>query len=93
VSEPLTSLPVEIDERPEAPRFTADDCDHQGKTKRAGAGERFWSPANTQPYRQRILHGSRVDALACQGSPMFAGPVDVLVPTDLQEQIELLCKK
>ena len=27
VSEPLASFSVEINERPEAPRFTADDCD------------------------------------------------------------------
>src|SRR5258708_8023937 len=28
VSEPLPGFPVEINERPEAPQFTADDCDH-----------------------------------------------------------------
>src|SRR4029077_17323510 len=49
--------------------------------------------ANAEPYRQRILHRSRIDALACQGSPMFAGPMDMLVLADLQEQIELLRKK
>ena len=36
---------------------------------------------------------SRIDTLACQSSPIFAGPVDVLVLADLQEQIELLCRR
>src|SRR5260370_36817794 len=71
----------------------ADDRDHKRKTKRPGAGKRFWSPANSQPYRQRILHGSRIDSLARECSPMFAGPVAVLVLTNLQEQIEFFCKK
>ena len=32
-------LAVEIDERPEAPRFAADDRHHQGQSERTGAGE------------------------------------------------------
>lgn len=42
------SLPVEIDQWPEAPSFTADDGDHQGKPKRAGTSERLWGPTNAQ---------------------------------------------
>src|ERR1700681_2391286 len=32
----LACLSIEIDERTEAPRLTADDCDHQGKSEHAG---------------------------------------------------------
>src|SRR5439155_11446670 len=88
-----TRLPIEIDERTEAARFPADDGDHQRKTKRAGTGERARRTADTQPYGQRILHWSRVYALACQGSSMFARLGNVLVITDLEAQIELLGKE
>src|SRR5438552_4593643 len=83
-------LPVEIDERPEAPWLAADDGHHQGQPQRTGANERLGSPADSPPYRQGVLHRSRVDALPCQGGPVLAGPADVLVVTDLQEQLQLL---
>src|SRR5437667_4351954 len=83
VSGMLAGRAVEIDERPEAARLTADDGDHQGKSQHAGTNERLWRPAHTQPYRQRILCRPRIDTLAGQCRPIFAGPMDVPVLTDL----------
>src|SRR5258708_17666403 len=93
VSESLAGFAIEINQWPETMRFSADNCDHQRKAKRAGASERLRSAANTQPYRQKILHWPGIDALSGQGSPVFAGPVHVLVLADLQQQIELLRKE
>src|ERR1700693_2639087 len=39
VTRTLASLPVEVDERTEAVRLPAYDCDHQGKSERAGTNE------------------------------------------------------
>src|SRR5258707_6820841 len=90
---PRSCLAIEIDERPERAWFAADDGYHQRKSERSGAGERLRRAANAKPDRQRILHGSRVDALACKRRAMLAGPVDLLVLANLQEQIELLFKE
>ena len=35
----LTGFAIQIDQRPEAPRFAADDRDHQGQSEGAGPGE------------------------------------------------------
>src|SRR5215204_6880574 len=87
------SLSVEIDKWPEAARFATYDCDHQRESKHSGTDERLWSPTNAHPYRQRVLQGPRVDPLSRQDRPIFAGPMDVLVVTNLQQQIEFLCEK
>src|ERR671911_939804 len=87
------SLPVEIDKWPEAARFAAYDCDHQRESKHSGTDERFRGATNAHPYRQRFLQGPRVDSLSSQGRPIFAGPMDVLIVTNLQKQIEFLCEK
>src|SRR4051794_23671538 len=86
-------LSVEIDERAESPRLSADDRDHQRKSKRAGASERSWGPAHPQPDGQGVLQRPRVDALPRQGRPMLAGPVDVFVLTDLEKKVEVLGKQ
>jgi len=65
----------------------------KGRPSARCASKRLWSPAAAQPYWQRILHRSRVNALACQSRPIFAGPVYVFVLTNPQQQIELLSKK
>src|SRR5258708_7134138 len=74
-------------------RFSADNCDHQRKAKRAGASKRLRGAANAKPYRQRILHRPGINTLSGQRRPMFAGPVHVLVLADLQQQVELLGKE
>src|SRR6266567_3267968 len=76
-------LAVEIDERTEAPRFTADDGDHQRKSELARPHERFRGAADPEPYREGVLHRPRVDALACQRRPILARPVNMLVVADL----------
>src|SRR5919112_2397187 len=87
------SLPVEFDKWLELARFAAYDCDHQGESKKSSTDERFRGSTNTYPYRQRILQGPRVDSLSSQGRPIFARPVDVLIVTNLQQQIEFLCEE
>src|SRR6267143_4905581 len=83
-------LPIEIDQWSEAPRLAADDRDHQRKTERAGADERLGRAADAQPDRQRILQRPGVHTLSGQRSAVLAGPVHMLVLTDVQQQLELL---
>src|SRR5438309_10640002 len=90
MSESLTGFPIEIDERTEAMSPAANDRDHQRKSKRAGTGERLRSSADSQPYRQRILHRPWIDSLPRQCGPMLARPGDVLIVADLEQQVQLL---
>src|SRR6266566_1417849 len=86
----LGGFPIEVDERTEAMRLTTNDRDHQREAERPGSNERFRRSADTQPDRERILHGPRVDALTGQRRAVSARPVHMLVLPDLQEEIELL---
>ena len=90
MASPLSGFTVDIDERTETVCSTADDGDHQRKSKRAGASERLWRPTDAEPYGQRILQRSRVDALTRQCRAMPARPVDVLIVADLEQQVQLL---
>src|SRR5438132_4560280 len=74
-----SSLAVKIDQRAKAPRFAADDRNHQRQPEHARANERFWSPANPKPDGQRILEWTAVDTLAGRGRAMPARQVTVLV--------------
>ena len=86
-------LPVQIDQGPKAARFAAYDRGHQRKSKRARTNEGLWRPAHPHPDREGVLHRPRVDSLSGQSRPESAGPVDVLVLTDLEKQLELLRKE
>src|SRR6185369_14021717 len=86
----VAGFPIEIDKRTEAPRFSTDDCNHQWKSEGAGARKRCGRAANTNPNRQRILHGPRIDALSCKRRSVLARPCDMLVLTDIEKQAELL---
>src|SRR5881409_2962708 len=90
MSTALGGFPIQVDERTEAMRLTADDRDHQRKPERPGADERFRRAADAQPDREWVLHRPRVDTLAAQGRAVLAGPVHMLLLPDLQEQVELL---
>src|SRR6185503_164623 len=85
----LTGFSIQIDQGPEAPRFAADDRDHQRQAEGAGAGEGLRGSAYSQPDRQRSLHGPGIDALPGQRRTVPAGLVHVLVVANLQQQIEL----
>src|SRR5260221_11621968 len=50
VAESLAGFAIEINQRPETMRLSADNRDHQRKSKRSGACERLWRSANAQPY-------------------------------------------
>src|SRR6476620_9884736 len=86
----VAGFPIEIDKRTEAPRFSTDDCNHQWKSKGAGARKRCGRAANTNPNRYRILHRSRIHALSCQRRSVLSRPRDMLVLTDIEKKAELL---
>src|SRR3954462_15444813 len=86
----LTRFAVQSDQRAKPFRLAADDGDHQRQSEHAGSNERCWSPAHAQPDRQRILQRSWIYSLTRQRWPEPAGPRDLLVVTNLQQQIELL---
>src|SRR5712692_7075862 len=88
-----TSLAVEVYERAEAPRLTADDGHHKRKSEHACTNERFRSAADTDPDRQRILQRARVDCLAGKRGAVFAGPVHFRACPDFQEKVEFFCKE
>src|SRR5713101_7825143 len=88
-----TSLAVEVYERAEAPRLTADDGHHKRKSEHACTNERFRSAADTDPDRQRILQRARVDCLAGKRGAVFAGPVHLRACPDLQEKLEFFRKE
>src|SRR5882762_4304919 len=87
------SLAVQLYERTEASRLTSNDSHHKRKPKHPRANEGLRRPADTHPYRQRILHRTRVDRLPGQRRAMFAGPVHRRARPDFQQQLEFLRKK
>jgi hypothetical protein len=78
------SLAVKIDERPKSLGFSADDRNHQGKSERPGANERFGSAAAADPNGRWILERTRIDGLSCERSAVLACPVNVSVLTNLE---------
>src|ERR1700722_11037464 len=86
----LPCFTIQIDERTETMRLAADYGHHQGQTQYPGTGERRRRAADSDPDWQRILQGSWVDALPGERGAMFAGPVDIRVVANRQEQLELL---
>src|SRR5467141_1330551 len=87
------SLAVEVYERTEAFRLTADYRHHKRKSEHAGANEGFGGAADTDPYRERILQRPRVDCLAGKSRAVSAGPVHLRACPDFQEKIEFFRKK
>ena len=79
---------IEIDERAKSFRFAADDGDGERKSEDAGAREGFGRTADADPDGQRILQRTRIDGLARERRAMFAGPRDVRIFADGQEQLE-----
>jgi hypothetical protein len=88
VSGAVTGFAVEVDEGSEAAVFAADDGDHEGKAEGSGAGEGCGCAANGDPDGEGVLDGARVDALAGEGGAMFAGPGDVDVFAEIEEEVE-----
>jgi hypothetical protein len=74
-------------------RLSADDGYGQGETEGAGARKRLRGSADSDPDRQRILHGAWVHGLAGERRPVLACPVDVGLRTQLKEQVQLLGEK
>src|SRR5205085_934131 len=78
----FSCFPIQIDERTEAPRLTADDRDHKRQPQRPRSHERFRRSADTEPDRKRILHGPWVDPLTGQRWTVLTRPVHMLVLAD-----------
>ena len=55
VAGPARGLPVEVDERNEAPRLASDDRERQGKTEPSRAHDRLGMSADRDPDGKRIL--------------------------------------
>src|SRR4051812_8904384 len=85
-------LAVQVDERPEPPRFASDDRDHQRQPEYPRALERRWCASDADPYRKRILDGAGIYALAGESRTESVSPLpgDVLVLPDPQQQVEVL---
>src|SRR5207244_4344442 len=92
-SSSAAGLSIEIDERPKAPRFSADDRDHQGKPERARANEGPRCPANPEPDRQRILHRPRVHALPGHPGSLRPGPMHMSVSRILSRRSSFSAKR
>src|SRR5258708_560655 len=82
-------LAIQIDQRPKTARLTPNDRDHQRQSERPGSRERVRGAADADPNRQRILYGPRIDALSGQCRPKLAGPVHMLMLTDIEQESEL----
>jgi hypothetical protein len=54
---------VKINERAKTLETTADDCDHQRKAERTGAGERLPCTPDSNPNREALLMGTWEDTL------------------------------
>src|SRR5580700_10569602 len=93
MSSATACLAVEVDERTKTFRFAADDCNHQRKSEHACAHKRFWSSAYADPNRQRILQRARIDRLPGEWRAMFAGPRNVRVLANCEEQSEFFGEK
>ena len=61
-----------------------------GRPSVPGADDRLGRAADGDPHGQRVLDGPRVDALAVERRAMAAGPGDVHLLADRQQQLELL---
>ena len=84
------ALAIEIDERTKARRLPADDRDHQRKSERTRARERFGRSADAAPNRQLRLQRARIDGLARERGPKLSRPPNVLVVANREQEAELL---
>lgn len=79
---------VEVDEGAEAVGFAADNGDHEGEAEGSGAGEGLRCAADAEPDGERVLERAGEDALSGERGAMLAGPVDVGVFADVEEEVE-----
>src|SRR5207249_9194952 len=84
------SLAVEVHERAEAMRLSADDRDHEREPEQPRAHERLRRAAHADPDWQALLERSRVHALARERRPMLAGPLRMLLVAQREQKVELL---
>ena len=85
---------MEFGERGEPLGQSADDGDRHRQAQGAGAERRFRCAAHGDPDRQRILHGSGIDAHpAVQRRTMPARPRDAFILAERDQQLQLLLEQ
>ena len=81
---------VEVDERFEPGRFTADDGQHQRYSVSRRAYHRLRRATDTDPGGQPTLRGFREHLLAGQRRPVTTSPGDRALGSQLGEQVQFL---
>ena len=79
---------IKIDQWFETMRFAADDGHHQWQAEPAGPYKGLGRTADANPNRKTGLYRPGINGLVCQGRPEPAGPGNLLMIPDLQEQIQ-----
>ena len=83
-------LAVEVDERREPVRLTADDGQRQWQAQPPRTDHRGGRPADRDPHRQGLLDRARVHGLVLQRRPMATAPRHALGRAERQQQVQLL---
>ncbi len=84
---------VKINERAKTLEPTADDCDHQRKAERAGAGERLRCTPDSNPNREALLMGTWEDTLPRERRPEASVPSETRGLAEFEKEIQFLGKE
>src|SRR5258708_40004065 len=93
VSGSQAALGVKVNERTETLETTADDCDHQRKAERAGAGERLRCTPDSNPNREALLLGTWEDTLPRERRTEAPVPSKMSGLAELETEIKFLGKE
>ena len=89
----MTSAPasfaIEIDQRTETMRFSADNGNHQRQPKRSVACEQLWRSTNFDLDGKLFLVTPREHALARERRTALARPMDVGISANGEQQVEI----
>src|SRR5258708_31921928 len=80
-------------ERGKTLKPTADDCDHQRKAERAGAGERLRCTPDSNPNREALLMGTWEDTLPRERRTEVSVPSEMRGLAEFEKEIQFLGKE
>jgi hypothetical protein len=86
---PAPCLAIEIHQRHEPFRMSADDGERQRESERSRAHDGLRRAADGDPHGNWLLQGAWINALACERRSMLPRPGDVLVLAQLEQKAEL----
>src|SRR5947207_397757 len=86
-------LAIEVDERDEPPRLSADDRERERQAEPPRAHHGFGVAADRDPDRKRILDWPRIHRKVLERRAMLAGPVHALSLADAKQELELLLEQ